>query len=78
MKGSVWQWTRDPFLPYPGFTAQAYGGYSEPWFDGAHRVLRGGAYVTQKEIARVPFRNWYQKHMRQPFAGVRLARSSVQ
>jgi iron(II)-dependent oxidoreductase len=75
MTGAVWQWTRDAFLPYPGFSPQAYRGYSEPWFDGAHQSLRGGAYVTQREITRIPFRNWYQRQMRQPFVGLRLARS---
>jgi iron(II)-dependent oxidoreductase len=74
--GGVWEWTEDVFLPYPGFRAQAYAGYSQPWFDGKHRVARGGSYVTQPELARSTFRNWYLPEMRRPFLGLRLARSS--
>lgn len=74
--GSVWQWTSSVFSAYPGFEAQAYSGYSVPWFDGRHKVARGGASVTSPEIARPTFRNWYLPEMRRPFLGVRLAKGS--
>jgi len=76
MSGSVWQWTSDVFAPYPGFEPQAYRGYSAPWFDGCHRVVRGGAFITEPEIARVTFRNWYLPHMRRAFLGLRLAKDA--
>lgn len=76
MSGSVWQWTSDVFGPYPGFEPQSYQGYSAPWFDGHHRVARGGAFTTEPEIARVTFRNWYLPHARRPFLGVRLAKDA--
>jgi len=76
MSGSVWQWTADVFAPYPGFEPQPYRDYSEPWFDGRHRVARGGAFITAPEVARVTFRNWYLPHMRRAFLGVRLAKDA--
>jgi iron(II)-dependent oxidoreductase len=75
--GGVWEWTEEVFGPYPGFTAQAYAGYSEPWFDGKHRVARGGSYVTEPELGRSTFRNWYPPEMRLPFLGLRLARGAA-
>ena len=72
LRGSVWEWTEQVFHPYPGFVPQAYAGYSQPWFDGKHRVLRGGSYVTEPGIARKSFRNWYLPEMRRPFLGLRL------
>ncbi|HEU5077275.1 MAG TPA: DinB family protein [Polyangiaceae bacterium] len=74
MFGSVWQWTGDVFAPYPGFEPQPYRDYSAPWFDGQHRVARGGAFVTEAEIARTTFRNWYLPHSRRAFLGLRLAK----
>jgi iron(II)-dependent oxidoreductase len=74
LRGGVWEWTSEVFLPYPGFQAQAYRGYSEPWFDGSHRVARGGSYATEPEIARDTFRNWYLPEMRRAFLGLRLAK----
>lgn len=72
--GNVWEWTSTPFSPYPGFVASPYEGYSVPWFDGRHRVLRGGSWATGPRVARAGFRNWYQPHWRRVFAGVRLVR----
>lgn len=71
--GSVWQWTSSVFLPYPGFRPQPYRTYSEPWFDGRHRVARGGSFLTQPPIARPTFRNWYLPEIRQVPLGLRLA-----
>lgn len=72
--GNVWEWTSTSFAPYPGFVASPYEGYSVPWFDGQHRVLRGGSWATGRQVARVGFRNWYQPHWRRVFAGLRLVR----
>ncbi len=74
MMGDVWEWTCDAFSAYPRFIAQAYEGYSTPFFDGRHKVTRGGSFLTQPEIARASFRNWYTPDQRQPVLGVRLAR----
>jgi len=72
--GGCWEWSESVFAPYPGFRPQAYRGYSEPWFDGRHRIARGGCFLTQPEIARTTFRNWYLPEIRQVPLGLRLAR----
>ncbi len=77
MAGGVWEWTAGLFEPYPGFSPQPYQGYSQPWFDGRHRVARGGSFLTQREIARCCFRNFYLPGLRQVPLGVRLARSGT-
>lgn len=69
--GSVWEWTSTWFAPYPGFTAHPYEGYSAPYFDNQHRVLRGGSWATRSHVRRVTFRNWYHPWVREIFAGVR-------
>lgn len=73
--GNVWEWTADAFAPYPGFTADPYPEYSQLWFDGAHRVLRGGSWATHRRHLRPSFRNWYPPHSRAIFSGLRCARS---
>lgn len=72
--GNVWEWTSTTFAPYPGFVPYPYEGYSVPWFDGRHRVMRGGSWATATELARPTFRNWYEPHWRRMFAGLRLVR----
>lgn len=72
--GNVWEWTASNFAPYPGFRAWPYAGYSEAWFDGHHRVLRGGSWATRFFALRRSFRNWYVPETRQIFAGFRPAR----
>jgi iron(II)-dependent oxidoreductase len=73
--GEVWEWTACPFAPYPGFEPWPYRGYSEPYFDGAHRVTRGGSFATDPSVARTTFRNWYPLRVRSAFTGLRCARS---
>lgn len=77
MLGQVWQWTASPFAPYHGFVPWPYPGYSEIYFDGRHRVLRGGSWATRPWAQRPSFRNWYTPDVRQIFAGIRCARSAV-
>ena len=72
--GSVWQWTASPFLPYPGFRAFPYDGYSLEHMDGKHFVCRGGSWATDACIRRPTFRNWYVPTYRQGLLGVRCAR----
>ncbi len=71
--GDVWEWTSSPLQPWPGFTSMIYQRYSEPFFGGDYRVLRGGSWAVAPEILRPSFRNWDHPYRRQIFAGVRLA-----
>nr|CAA9211486.1 hypothetical protein AVDCRST_MAG63-177 [uncultured Armatimonadetes bacterium] len=73
MAGGVWEWTASPFLPYPGFEAFPYDGYSKEHMDGRHYVCRGGSFATAAPILRCSFRNWYVPTYRQGFLGLRLA-----
>ena len=68
--GNVWEWTADTFEPYPGFTADPYREYSEPWF-GDHKVLRGGSFATRAHLIRNTWRNFYTPERRDVFAGFR-------
>lgn len=70
MIGNVWEWTSSDFLPYPGFVRDPYKEYSEPWF-GDHKVLRGGCWTTRARLLRNTWRNFYQPHRRDVWAGFR-------
>jgi iron(II)-dependent oxidoreductase len=72
--GCVWEWTSSPFLPYPGFAAFPYDGYSKAHMDGRHFVCRGGSWATANVLLRPSFRNWYVPSYRQGFLGARFAR----
>lgn len=71
--GDVWEWCANAFYPYPGFRAFPYDGYSTPWFDGRHFVLRGGSRHSAAIVARPTFRNFFTADQRHMFAGLRLA-----
>ena len=70
MIGNVWEWTASDFGPYPGFSPGPYKEYSAPWF-GGHKVLRGGCWVTRSGLIRNTYRNFYQPHRRDVWAGFR-------
>ena len=70
--GESWEWCGNRFHPYPGFRAFPYDGYSLPWFDGDHYVLRGGSRYSEACVRRCSFRNFYGPDKRHIFAGLRL------
>jgi iron(II)-dependent oxidoreductase len=70
MVGNVWEWTASVFEPYPGFVADPYRDYSQPWF-GTHRVLRGGCWATRSRLIRNTWRNFYTPDRRDVWAGFR-------
>jgi iron(II)-dependent oxidoreductase len=74
--GYVWEWTSSRFEGYPGFVAHPYREYSEVFFGGDYRVLRGGSWASSPRVGTVTFRNWDHPIRRQIFAGVRLARDA--
>jgi iron(II)-dependent oxidoreductase len=72
MSGNVWEWTSSRFEGYPGFRAFPYPEYSEIWFDGDHRVMKGGSWATRLPLLRCSFRNFWRPQFRVAFAGFRL------
>jgi len=76
MMGDVWEWTTSPLRPWPGFTPMIYERYSQPFFEGDYKVLRGGSWAVAAGILRPSFRNWDHPIRRQIFSGVRLAWSA--
>ncbi len=69
--GNVWEWTASPFAPFPGFLADPYRDYSQPWFTPDYRVLRGGCWATRARLLRNTWRNFYTRDRRDVLAGFR-------
>ncbi|HEX4805604.1 MAG TPA: ergothioneine biosynthesis protein EgtB [Conexibacter sp.] len=76
MIGDAWEWTAGGFDGYPGFRAYPYREYSEVFFGGDFRVLRGGSWATRARVATPTFRNWDHPQRRQIFAGLRIAKDA--
>lgn len=74
--GDCWEWTASALEGYPGFTAFPYPQYSEVFFNGPYRVLRGGSWATRPRVGRTTFRNWDLPQRRQIFTGFRCARDA--
>jgi gamma-glutamyl hercynylcysteine S-oxide synthase len=74
MLGDVWEWTSSDFTGYPGFEAFPYPEYSEVFFGDEHKVLRGGAWASRRDVIRTSFRNWDLRVRRQIFSGIRCAK----
>jgi iron(II)-dependent oxidoreductase len=72
--GDVWEWTSSGWHPYPGFEVFPYPEYSQVFFGGDYRVLRGGSFGTDPAAIRSTFRNWDHPIRRQIFSGFRCAR----
>ena len=70
MLGNVWEWTASCFMPYPGFVADAYHEYSEPWF-GERKVLRGGSWASCSRMLRTTWRNFFTPDRADVIAGFR-------
>ncbi|MGZ5271045.1 MAG: selenoneine synthase SenA [Ramlibacter sp.] len=68
--GHAWEWTASAFEPYPGFEPHPYRDYSQPWF-GTRRVLRGACPATAPLLAHPRYRNFFEPHRHDVFAGFR-------
>ena len=74
LHGNGWEWTSTLFAPFAGFRRfDFYPGYSEPFFDDKHFVLKGGSVRTAGSMLRPSFRNWFQAHYPYVYAGFRCA-----
>jgi iron(II)-dependent oxidoreductase len=76
MLGDVWEWTSSDFVGHPGFCTFPYREYSEVFFGGDYKVLRGGSWATDPLACRATFRNWDHPVRRQVFVGFRTARDA--
>ncbi len=75
--GDVWEWCSSGFTGYPGFVPFPYKEYSEVFFGGDYRILRGGSFGTDPAAVRGTFRNWDHPVRRQIFTGFRCVRDAT-
>jgi iron(II)-dependent oxidoreductase len=68
--GQLWEWTASPFEPYPGFAADRYREYSEPWF-ATHQVLRGASFATRERMVSAKYRNFFMPERDDIYCGFR-------
>ncbi|MEO6016267.1 MAG: selenoneine synthase SenA, partial [Polaromonas sp.] len=68
--GDVWEWIGTTFRPYPGFVADPYLDYSQPWF-GTHKVVRGASFATRARMKHPKYRNFYLPERDDIFCGFR-------
>ncbi len=76
LEGDVWEWTSSGFAAWPGTTSFPYREYSEVFYGGDYKVLRGGSWATSPQASRGTFRNWDLPIRRQIFSGLRTARNA--
>ena len=66
----MWEWTASTFRPYPGFAADPWTDYSQPFF-GTDKVLRGASFATRPRLRHTRFRRFAPPSTDTMFCGFR-------
>jgi len=75
LRGNVWEWLNDDFNPLPGFKPHfLYENNAAPYFDSQHKMMLGGAWVTNGTEALKFYRNWFRPNFYQ-HAGFRIVQN---
>ncbi len=76
LAGNGWEWTSSVFEPFAGFEPyHLYAGYSQPFFDGKHFVLKGASPRTASCFLRRSFRNWFRPEYPYVYASFHLVQN---
>lgn len=61
--GNVWQWTETPIYPFDGFAVHPiYDDFTTPTFDERHNLIKGGAWISCGNEARLASRYAFRRH----------------
>jgi 5-histidylcysteine sulfoxide synthase len=75
LRGNVWEWLENDFNPLTDFeTHFLYEDNSTPFFNSQHKMMLGGAWVTNGTEILPYYRNWFRRNFYQ-HAGFRIAQS---
>ncbi|WP_371194436.1 5-histidylcysteine sulfoxide synthase [Glaciecola sp. SC05] len=61
--GNVWQWTETPIYPFDDFKVHPiYDDFTTPTFDGEHKLIKGGSWISTGNETRLSARYAFRPH----------------